>query len=79
MTLEDIWEALKRQNPDLCDPEETIIFKSKNLKNLLRQVFDHGAKDTASKQKAADDFKNLGGSNPPDPMGMFNDLFGGGK
>jgi hypothetical protein len=42
MTLEDIWGALLNKNADLKCPDATVIFKAKNLKSLLQQVYDKG-------------------------------------
>lgn len=65
MTFDTIWDQLCRKNPALSKGDSTVEFKSANLKTLLRQVYDQGAKSVPKSEP-------IGNSNGQ----VFDDLFG---
>ena len=71
MTLSEIWEQLKRKDPKLKDDDAQVVFLSKNLHALLRQVYEQGQLNPVKKKEE---------SKPPpppqDPIGAFGDIFG---
>ena len=86
MTLEEIWGALLCKKPDLKCPDATVIFKAKNLKKLLQQVYDKGV--AAEKNRNAyreklkeqdstfdDFFKGFGKNRGKDFEQMMKDFF----
>jgi len=42
MTYSEVWECLCTKNNKLKNDESDVVFKAKNLKKLLRQVYDQG-------------------------------------
>jgi len=74
MTFESVWGALLAKNSKLDDPEAVVEFKAGNLKKLLLQVWEHGAKDARETYEAAQKIKDLCGKRE-DPYGQFGDLF----
>jgi len=44
MKFADIWNQLRKKDDKLDDPEADVVFKSKNLKRLLEQVYAQGQK-----------------------------------
>lgn len=65
MTFDAIWQQLCKKKPSLCKDDNTVEFKSANLKTLLRQVYDQGAKSVPKSEP-------IGNSNGQ----VFDDLFG---
>lgn len=78
MTLEDIWGALLNKNADLKCPDATVIFKAKNLKHLLQQVYDKGV---AAEKTRRDFLEKMAGlksrGKDDDFMKLFNDMMRG--
>jgi hypothetical protein len=45
MSFESIWATLCARRPRLHSPDAKVEFKAKNLKDLLRQVYERGQQD----------------------------------
>lgn len=55
-TFENLWESLCKKCNDLRDPAAKVEFRSDNLKKLLEQMYDQGAKHSKEQK---DLFGNL--------------------
>jgi hypothetical protein len=42
MTFDEIWDQLKKKQPLLGKDDSTVEFRPRNLKLLLRQIYDQG-------------------------------------
>ena len=79
MNKDEVWGMLAKKRPVLNDPKGKIEFAVENLRTLLDQVWEQGAKHTADGQKPRDTV-GKGGSFGSNPMGqIFDDMFGGCK
>lgn len=74
MNKDEVWGMLAKKRPVLNDPKGKIEFVVENLRTLLDQVWDQGAKHEVN-----DTVEKLRGSPAGDPFKAFNDIFGGGK
>lgn len=63
MTFGEIWASLVNKCPDLANDAAVVEFRSDNLRRLLRQVYDQGAKSVVRDGGAVGSF--------------FDSLFGG--
>ena len=77
MTFEQLWDALAAKKSALKDPEKKLEFVSKNLKALLKQVWDQSAKH---EKETAERVRKMMPSGGEDLGlgGMFGDVFGRG-
>ena len=62
MTFDAIWQQLCRKVPKLENDSAKVEFESKNLRALLRQVYEQGERNAPK---------------PPEPKNPFSDIFGG--
>lgn len=61
MTFKEIWAQLVRKNADLAKPDARVEFRSENLEQLLKQVYEQG-------QKSVPKQTGTGTKNPFDSM-----------
>lgn len=68
MTFDQVWGQLTRKQPKLKRSESVVEFTAGNLRRLLRQVYEQGAKSVETKSEVV---------NPPGDPRSVGDLFGG--
>lgn len=65
MKFDQIWQQLLNKDSRLSDDNAVVEFKAGNLKRLLRQVHEQGAKTVEASKPAPS----------VDPFGGFADIF----
>lgn len=76
MKFDEIWQQLERKNADLKNDEAEVVFKAKNLRHLLRQVYDQGEKE--AKPPTREEFKRAEREATRSAFDQFGSMFGGG-
>lgn len=76
MTFIKFWSAKVVANPNLEQSDTKVTISVSSLKNELEKAYRAGIEDEKAKNKAANDFKNVGKTNKNDITDLFKGIFG---